>query len=142
MPSKDPTLAIFAKILNDTYVDCPDTEPYLVDPRSPKESFAWGAPWKIQAFVDMFVTDPEHKIRIQNALLAVDAFFADLAKLSFTDTGTPQTLPDELIAELKKRILIGYFPSPSEIVREATSGNAARAKQLLLKHIPEEDWNR
>jgi len=93
-------------------------------------------------FIDLFVTDSDHKSRFMRSLREVDGFAADVAKRYRDRTGEPLHIPPDFVDELKRRIIRGYFPGVDEIVREAKHGQPARAAAAMLKTVDVDSWRK
>ena len=117
-----------------------DEGEYKANRRLIADAYSADSPWFLGWFIDTFVTDTEHKQRFLGALRAVDGFVKDFTAIHYEKTGEPLRIPPELVDELKRRIVRGYWPNVDEIVREAKHGQPLRAKMALLRTMKEESW--
>ena len=119
-----------------------DEGEYKSNRRLIADAYSTDSPWFLGWFIDTFVTDLDHKVRFKGALRAVDEFVRDYSTLYYEKTGEPLRVPMELVDELKKRIVRGYWPTVDEIVKEAKTGQPFRAQQALLRTMKEDSWRR
>ena len=115
---------------------------YLGDHRLIGDAYAVDDIWFFAWFIDVFVTDKVHKRRFLGCLRAVDDFARDFAKLHHEKHGEPLRIPPEIINELKRYIVRGYWPGVDEIVLEAKHGQPLRAQQALMRTMREDAWRK
>ena len=124
------------------YVYVCDDGGYKADSRLIGDAYVGDDVWFLAWFIETFVTDQDHKLRFLGMMNAVDGFVRDLARYAYEKTGEPVLIPHELVAELKRRMIHGYFPGVDEIVAQAKHGPALHAQMALKRYMQEEAWRK
>jgi hypothetical protein len=126
---------------------CPDVEE-VREATSLQEAWSGALDYELDPrlwrwFVDVFVTDARERYRIHRTLYEVRAFFFDLARLHYIETGEA-TRPDErLIRGLQQRLIAtGLHPSAYEVATGAVKGPAGRASSQIAKLTEVEAWQK
>jgi hypothetical protein len=96
--------------------------------------------WKLEFWVRFFEQDPGTQARFLRIANAPMQAFRDLAKLEKAVSGNPVRIPHEIVELIRKRVMLAYFPSADQVVRQAVRGSALYAKQCLLRFIEEDEW--
>jgi len=86
---------------------------------------------------------PEEASRAIRGVLAVRRFFRELHQALYEKTGQARPLPEALITELGRRVLVAMHPSNLELALGATSHPANMVSQALVAlDVTEAKWQK
>jgi len=127
-------------VITDHIRVCEDGSGFFKSQRLIADHYEDTSDYHLWWFIETFITDRSHKLRLKAMLHEVDTWAWDMARLAKADGNHVQA--SRMAVELKRRLLKAYFPNVDEIVAEARAGEALRIQTALFNAIPEESWRK
>jgi hypothetical protein len=127
-------------VITDHIRVCEDGSGFFTSQRLIADHYEDTSDYHLWWFIETFITDRSHKLRLKAMLHEVDTWAWDMARVAKAEGRHVQ--PRQMASELKRRLLRGYFPTVDEIVAEARAGQPLRIQEALFRAIPEESWRK